>query len=300
MSIETEYDDLDEIQEDEEDRGDEVEDLDDEDEDISEDEDEDVEYDEEDEEGDGGEDTSDIQIPKRRFDQVIAQREQERERVRWLEDQLEKLIDQKKPDVKEEVPVPTYDFDTAEEKYVELLLEGETKQAASLRKEINKARDEYTTYQINQIKESLSSEVVNSSKAAADQSKFDSLVENYENKYPYLDHESDSYDEEAVDMVNTLLSGYVSKGLSKSEALTKAVKGVSRHFGEPVKGRKLGNDSTNRRSKVKAARQQPAKSGSNSRVRNRNTSDLDFNRMSEKEFNSLSERELKIARGDVV
>jgi len=47
-----------------------------------------------------------------------------------------------------------------------------------------------------------------------------------ESKHPFLDHKSKSYNEEAVDTVNTLLAGYIAAGKGKVESLQLAISKV--------------------------------------------------------------------------
>lgn len=306
---EQDYEDLDEVL----DRGDEVEDDEDQDETIDEEDqevddeldDSDIDLDEEEEE-EVEKPKKEIKIPKSRFDEVIAQREEAKERNLWLEAQLEKLISSQK--VNEVVaPVkpkePDYNFEEAEERYVNLIIEGEIAKATKLRSEIDKARQDNLKAIISEITESVTSKAKSESSALLDEEKFNTLIENFENKYKFLDTSSDEYNEEAVDTVNTLLAGYVAAGKTKAEGLRLAVNKVAPLY-EKTKEVKETKQSLGNKRKVEAGRKaaqaansQPTKTKSVS-TRTVDKETVNVAKMSEKEFAQLTEKEKRILRGD--
>lgn len=315
-----EYEDLDETNEEQEnlDRGDFLEDEELDDQDDSED-DEGLEDDDESDPSDEEEDTEEEQdedeglqkvakIPKSRLDEVIRQREEARERNAWLEEQLEKLINANLTKVeKEEVKESTklsYDFDSAEENYIALILEGETAKAIKLRREIDNARAEEYKEMLQTITEKATTQAKSESNAAIEAEKFNTLISNFENKYKFLDYESDDYNEEAVDTVNTLLAGYVAAGKSKPEALKLAVSKVAPLY-EKVSDKKVNTQPTlgNKRKveagkkAARAANSQPAKTKSVS-TRAVDAETIRVDKMSEKDFSKLTAKEKSILRGD--
>lgn len=298
-----------ESEEDEEDtEEDEGEDESEEEENSEEDDDEsDSEVDSEEDEGDEGSE-SDQRVPISRLNRVIAQREREKERTEWLEDQLERLLEVQLADKnststrKTEAPKPEYNFEEAEEKYADLLIEGEPAKAAKLRAEIDQNREEKFANVLTSFKEELSSVVEQKATTSVDEDRFNTLVENFENKHPFLDIESDDYNEEAVETVNTLMLGFLSAGdVSKSQAIKKAVNKVAPMYEKPVASKK---DSTERAKKgrkrnVNAMKQTPAKIAGKKRA-NRDVSDFNVETMSDKEYGKLTAREKAELRGDIV
>ena len=304
---EQDYEELDETL----DRGDNYEDDEDQDESIDEveetDDDEsdeaDIDLDEEEEEE---EETppKEIKIPKSRLDEVIKQREEAKERNLWLEAQLEKLIAQsvetKKEAEKIIETVSTYDFEDAENRYVNLIIEGETSKAAKLRTEIEKERQTELKNLISSLSKSASEDAKNQSSAIIEEGKFNNLVENFESKYKFLDSESKEYNEEAVDTVNTLLAGYVAAGKSKAEGLKLAVGKVAPLYTKVVETKQsLGNKRKVEAGKkaAQAANSQPTKTKSVS-TRQVDKEGVNVSKMSEKEFSQLTEKEKRILRGD--
>lgn len=317
-----EYEELDpaELQEDEEDekldRGDLVEEEGDEDEDLEDpkdeeeddepEDDEDPKDDDDDEDEDDENDDGNKLIPRSRLNQVIQQREAERERAAWLEDQLETLIKQRnvpEPQPKEDPPEPSYDFDTAEESYTELLLEGDTKGAAALRREINAEVSKETNRQIQEGIKQATKESSEATVKTLEDEKFDIYLEKITVEKSYLNADSDDYDEKAVKMANSLMSSYIAEGLPRTKALAQAVDDISSLFEKPEKPN-LGGDASKRTKEarkraVKAADAQPPASERRSRSKSAKDLDaLDIAKMSDKEFNSLTKKEIAALRGD--
>lgn len=248
----------------------------------------------------------DIKIPKGRLDKALRQRDEWRDRSAWLEEQLEKLIEKetRRTSVQEQTPPePEYDFDAAEEGYANLLIEGETAKAAKLRREIDSERQKEIKRLISQVKAESLQEASQKSSAAIEEEKFQTRISNYENKYPFLDAESDDYNEEAIDTVNTLMSGYIAKGNSKSEALRKAVEKVVPLYKiedkKPVKDKTIGQTRKEEAGKkaAQASKSQPSKTKSSSSTQI-DTTKINVKSMSEKDFAKLTPRELKLLRGD--
>lgn len=319
---EEEYEDLDQDEEDTDEEDvesdddddasddDEDEESDDDEDDESEesDEDEDEDDEESDEDEDEGETAEDQRIPKSRLDQVIAQREEERERNLWLQEQLETMIqrqDAVKEEAEEEDPgPPEYDFDVAESKYIELILEGEVKDAAALRREISDARDEVYHYQIDAVKKAAATDAVESTTNSLDEQRFNSMLTSYVKEYSFLDDNSDAYNAKAVTMANKLMASYMAEGKLKSEALKAAVDDVTPLFEKKVapakadKGAKRKKQA--RKKAAKASKAQPPNTGERKGKAARSLKGLSVGGMSDKAFGGLTAREKAKLRGDIV
>jgi len=301
-----EYEDLD-VNEEELDRGDlydgdqdeDIEELEETDDDESDD--SEVSEDIEEEEEEPEIPKKEIKIPKSRFDEVIRQREEAKERNLWLESQLEKLIEQSaKKAAEPEITLPSYDFDEAEERYISLIIEGETSQASKLRAEIDKQRQAELRVLIASITESATSKAKSESAEVIEQERFSTLIESYENKYKFLNTNAKEYNEEAVDTINTLLAGYVASGKTKVEGLKLAVAKVAPLYTSPVQSKPtLGNQRKVEAGKkaAKAANSQPTKTKSVS-TRSVDSETIAVAKMSDRDFSKLTEKEKRILRGD--
>ena len=297
--------------EDEIDRGDDVVDEDedlDNDENIDEDSDEDSDSNEDAGESDEGNEDEDEEddgvsntIPLSRLNEVISQRDEKADRIDWLENQLEALINKETvPEVKETTLEPIYNFTEAEEAYGNLLIEGETGKAAILRATIDSERKKELVALINEVKKTSNQEATDTSNALIETNKFDNLVTNFENKYPFLDADSDKYNEEAVETVNTLIAGYTASGKTKSQALSVAIKKAIPMY-KPTEPDKttLGNKRKTkaRKKAADASNQQPTKTNSKG-LKNIDTDTVDISKMSERDYNKLTAKEKRILRGD--
>lgn len=271
----------------------------DEDEDLEDGED-DNEEEEDEEYDDDGEDSSNVKIPKSRLDQVIAQREAERERVKWLEQQLERLLEKETAVEKtSKPPVPEYDFDSKEEDYLNLILEGETEKAVKLRREIDNQKEIQFQARLDMVKEEAIKNIKDSTDHSKEDIKFDALVENYESKYSFLSSASKDYNEEAVDTINMLMAGFIANGNNRVDALKRAVDRVAPMFDSGNKRLGSNRKSSAIKRNVRAAKQQPAKTRT-SRKTSYEKDSIDITKLSEREFNKLTPREIAILRGDAV
>ena len=272
--------------------------------DLEDDSEEDEDSDESEDDEDDDEEEDEQRIPKGRLNQVLRQRDEERDRVRWLEEQLEVLIrgrgeDDSEDEGEEDSGPPEYDFDEAEAKYIELILEGEVKDATTLRKEINKARDELYNYQIETARKSAKNDAVTETSNSLDEARFNTLLTNYVEEFDFLDDKSKAYNEKAVVMANKLMASYMAEGKTKSQALKAAVEDVTPLFEK----KRVESTSTSDRTKTarkKAARaskaQPPVVKGKGKTTRELKPSDI----TSEKIFNSLTAKEKAKLRGDFV
>ena len=318
MAKETEYDEEFDTEE-EEDRGDDFETSEDEDEEANEeeenleDEDEEVDEDSNDEDSDDDkdadeeededeEDTSDTRIPKARLDQVIEQREREKERSAWLEQQLEKIIEQnsrdKAPVYEEEEEEEPFDYDAAEAKYAELLMEGESVKAAKVRALVNTSRQQDIETLIAKATEGATKSATSKSSELYENGKFEDLIGVYEAKHTFLNVDHDDFDEELVDTINVLISGYVASGKTKREGLRLAIaKSLPTQTEEPKK-KKLGGKrvKASRKKNADASNNQPPKTRSAKQINS--TATTDVSKMSDKQYNNLTQKEKRALRGD--
>lgn len=240
-------------------------------------------------------------VPKSRLDEVIRQREDAKERNLWLEEQLEKLINQgnakqRKEDVK--VPEVVYDYDAAEEKYISLIIEGEISKATKLRNEINSIRQEDLKKLISGIENKASDNAKSTSSLLLEKERFETSIGVMESKYPFLNHKDKNYNEEAVETVNTLLAGYVAGGKGRVESLQMAIKKVLPLYDKATTKVTLGGQRKVEAGKkaAQAAKQQPGKSKSSARTSD--VGQVDINHMTDRDFSKLTAKEKSIMRGD--
>jgi hypothetical protein len=251
-----------------------------------------AEQEEDEEEGPG--------IPRSRLNQVIQQRESEKERVRWLEKQLEILIKSKSSGEAPPTPAESlYDFDQAETSYIEKILEGDIESAQKIRSEINIQRNSEYQRQIEVVKESIKEASTQETVKALDEVKFKDTLADITAKYPSFDDKSKRYNEKAVRLANSLMASYVKEGESKTKALLKAIKDVAPLFENSASKAEQRNADARERA-VRASKAQPPESQAKGGKATRNLENVDVSKLPDKVFRSLSRKELSKLRGDIL
>jgi hypothetical protein len=242
-------------------------------------------------------------IPKSRFDEINNRMKEANERNLWLEEQLEKLINNSQQQQKQtSAPAqeaPKYDYDAAEEEYINLIIGGDIAKATKLRNEINSVRQKELHDLISGIKSEASDNAKSQSSQLLEKERFESSIVNMESKYPFLNHKDKGYNEEAVETVNTLLAGYLAAGKGKVESLNLAIKKVLPLY-EKKAGTKvsLGDQRKTEAGKkaALASKHQPVKQKSVTRTTD--MGQVNINKMSDRDFSKLTAKEKSILRGD--
>lgn len=264
--------------------------------------------DEDDSDGDaeeGTEEPIENQIPQGRFNEVIQQRERERERNEQLLKQNEELIGLlKKGAAPEADKVKQYDYDTAEEAHMEAVLEGDATKAKAIRAEIRAAeRAEFLKEAATYKDEALKGAAAEAGRID-DETKFTQIISRSAEDYEFLNPDSKGYNQTAVDEINDVFEGLVATGKGKAIALQRAIDIVAPKFGESSQ-RALGEDKKSNRRKAavkkntKAANKQPPRMKGKT-TRDKTITEVDVLTMSDRSFKKLSKTELAELRGDKV
>lgn len=229
---------------------------------------------------------TDQRIPKPRFDEVNERRKVAEARVAELEKQIAKPV----------VEVAAYDFDAQEDKYIELLLDGKTKEARAVRTEIRAAEraefDRLATTKATETNRALSVEDrlgVISAKAEED--------------FPQFNPESEVFSEDLLDDVKIIYAGHLQSGkfADAADAFQAAIDKATKLHGvatvEPAAGTKIPARTAQKR--VDAITSQPpliAKVGHQSGQHG--DLNVDVHAMTEADFARLPEATKRRLRGD--
>lgn len=230
-------------------------------------------------------------IPKSRFDEAV-QKEREKairaeERSKYLEEQIERLIalQQQVAPKQESQAEPEYDFDAAEEQYVELLLQGDTKEAAQLRSQINREKDKWVKNLVQEVSKQAKEEAQKETKRLSESDKVNIVITEALAKYSFLDVNSEDYDEDLVEEINYVAQGYEQrKGMTASEALKKAIQRLVKEEPKKVVSSKAKEA---KEKKVASMKQQPPTMESAKGIKDKKSTDFDFENMSQAEFRKL-------------
>jgi hypothetical protein len=231
--------------------------------------------------------TAEPRIPKSRFDQVNERRKIAEQRARELEEQLaaQKRAAQ---------PAVDFDFDAAEQRYMEAVVDGEFDKAKSLRAEIRAAERQAVAIETSRMREQAS-------EATLARLDFDKTVAELQTMFPVYDPEGSSYDDVLTSEALEIHQGLMATGkYSPAQALRKAAETVAKANGVVPAGtapkapaRETKPDYAK---KAAAANAQPPKQV----VGSKGDSVPNVRDMSEEEFSALPESTLRKLRGDLM
>lgn len=238
-------------------------------------------------------------IPKDRLDQELAKRRQLENKLKELE---EKAQTAEKPPQHAE-----FDFDEAETRYMNAVLDGEAEKAKQIRAEIRQVERA-------QLQAELQSSMQETSQRTQAQIRLDNAVSEVVSKFPQLDVNGEAPDQDLINETNELMGGFLTAGYDPVDALNKAVGYTTASLGlnmdaneqaviPNAKTRDLSAEKVAQRrqdgaeKREKATSQQPPKlSGESQRSRDENV--VDIFKMSDKDLNNLSDEQLRKLRGD--
>tara|TARA_B100001057_G_scaffold496164_1_gene596933 strand:- start:3157 stop:4086 length:930 start_codon:yes stop_codon:yes gene_type:complete len=232
-------------------------------------------------------------IPKARLDEAL---QKQRALQKQLEDmQKEQFVAPTEPD--------TYDFESKELEYQELVLDGENKKAALLRQEIRHAEKQALMFEMQQNVNATVDETVNQTKQGME---IEDVAEELARRYPTLDPEAKEFNEEYIDEVIELRDAFIGKGYEPADALIRSVKYIVADHNIPESGittqpqqDELAKKRAQVAAKLEAAEQQPPDlvgEGSSTK----GESAVDISTLSDAEFAALPAATLARLRGDIV
>ena len=238
-------------------------------------------------------------IPKARFNEVNEARKEAEARAEALERELQAYKMQQHPTT---APAPTpaapaapeFDVDAAEQKYIELLMEGETAEATKLRSQINR-----------HVAAEAAQQAIAIQKEAAARVDLQSVADKAVETWPYLNTAEGA---DALDLIKASRDANIARGMAPAKALQLAVDKIAPKFAPAedltppkVDGVKTPVDTRTANAiarGTKAAEAQPpvVQAG----IGNRATAGtLDVATLTDEQFDALSEAEKAKARGDI-
>jgi hypothetical protein len=266
--------------------------------DDKEDDSEDSESAEDDVEPEGDDETGDKGIPRHRFNEV-------NERMKAAERRLSDIENQDK--AADEAEEEVYDFDEAEGKYIEMVLDGKTDDAKALRREIRAA--EKADFQLE------NSETTSSSIAENDrQRELSSLAVQAEEMFPVFSKKHDDFDPVMAGKVMTFYRGYELDGMSSADAFVASLADVIELYDleeryNDVEADDKGDEKPEKKKvkvskikdKIEAEKQShQAVAGEGKGSKEVGAVAPDINDMSDEEMDALPEGTLERMRGDTM
>lgn len=251
--------------------------------------------------GDGGKAKM---VPHARFNEVNETLKQERAARLQLEEELARTKGQvPDPAVKkvDEAAKP-YDFDAAEDRYMDALLDGDKDKAKEIRAEIRSEEKKHYTEQTAQTAQQAADAEIKRRDAVSEQAETQKVLTAAITKYPFLNHQGEEADADAIEEVVALRDLYQKKGMPLSKALATAVEKVAPRYApqdeseeaKPAK-KPAATEAQIKRNLERESRIPAAMPGVGERGK-----EVDYAGMSEEEFDALSEQDKRKARGDFV
>ncbi|OWG18823.1 hypothetical protein KDK82_2303 [Delftia sp. K82] len=173
--------------------------------------------------GTGGQGTRGGGIPRARFNEVNDERKAALERAAALEAELAQLRGSQPVQTAAPAAAPApaaerrqLDVAQAEEQYAQLMLDGDTKEAAKLRMQINAA-----------IEDSAFERYRQANAASAAQARATETVESLIQAYPWLEEPEGA---EAMDLIEASVAFKTGRGIPLHQAVTEAVQTIAPRF----------------------------------------------------------------------
>lgn len=196
-----------------------------------------------------------------------------------------------KPPAEDPVLALQTELDTLEDQRDQALVDGDTTAAATLRKRINGVRGQIDAHRYDRT-------VQQSSTAVSEQTQFLATVERIEGLYPALDINAPEYDKELTDDVTVMTTGYVNKGMTRAQALEKAVARLMPKAPAAAAGGATQDRGLRAATKaLDAASRQPPPPDS---ARVAAETGIDVNKVTSENINKLPADKLAVLRGDYV
>jgi hypothetical protein len=236
-----------------------------------------------------------IRIPKARFDEAVSR---ERARAEEAEARLAAFEAaqrrQPAPAQTDAVAAATQQLDTLQDRYEELLVDGEREEAREVRKQINQLQEYVQSERANQLAETARARTLGTLK-------YESTLASIEQQYPALNPDrADDYDQNMADEVAGLMRSLMLSGVEQVQALQRAVKYVAGAPQQPAKqpaNAPAGREEQARRKAAAAASAQPQPTDLRGKTA-APPAPPSLKRMTFEQFKNIPEADLAKMRGD--
>lgn len=203
-------------------------------------------------------------IPKSRFDEQVGKEREAREAAERRAAELERRLNQSQSQKEAQAQIEQIEtkVEELETKYQELLLDGNTKDAATVMKQIRLAERQIATAEA-EARASMATA------RALEADRLDASIARLEADHPEFNPDSESYDADLVSLVLSKQRDLIASGMTPSVALEKAGRSVADRFlkkeAEPEEKKGLGtvkNDDRTKEAVAKALATQKAQPAS--------------------------------------
>ena len=240
-------------------------------------------------------------IPKARFNEVNEARKEAEARAEALQRELDaiKMQPATAPAPTAGAPAapaaPEFDVDAAEQKYIELLMEGETGEATKLRSQINR-----------HVAAEAAQQAMSMQREAAARVDLQTVADKAVETWPYLNTPEGA---DALDLIKASRDANIARGMAPAKALQLAVDKIAPKFapeeGAPptlgLPANKAAVDTRTANAIARGAKAADAQAPAvQAGIGNRATAGkVDYASLTDEQFDALSEAEKAKARGDI-
>lgn len=246
-------------------------------------------------------------VPHSRFHEVNESLKREREERLRLEEENARLKGAApKPEEQKQEKPAAYDFDAAEDRYLDAMLDGDKDKAKEIRREIRAEEQKLFESKAGEDAKKATEEELQKRDQSAETERLQKVLNDALAKYPFLNDASEEANQDAIEDVIARRDYYLRKGMSPSKAVAAAVEKIAPRYaaapdeqdgdkGKPVKdkpnlSREKIERNVERQKKIPAVMPGVGERGK----------DVDYADLSEDEFDALPESEKRKARGDFV
>ena len=169
---------------------------------------------------------TEAKIPKSRFDEAVNKEREAREAAERRAAELERRLNESARSIQDNQITEELEAQIValEQKHAELLLDGDSAKAAAVMKEIRMAERQIATSQAETRAAARTAQTLEAERMEA-------TIARVEADYPEFNPESDSFDEDLVQLVLAKQRSLIStEGLSPSRAMDKAARDVAERF----------------------------------------------------------------------
>lgn len=243
-------------------------------------------------------------VPYARFQEVNEERKSEREARLRAEEALARMRGQQQDaegvqGSEKNAPEPpaAYDFDAAEDRYTEALLEGNNAEAKQIRAQIRAEERRIAAEEAQQKAYQVVEHERQQLEGARQQHALQACISEIVSQYPALNVQGEAADQVLIDAVNATAMGYAQSGMAPADALRKAADGLMGRLARAAPPAAKGQMSPDQlaRNMQRAEKIPQAMPGVGERQR-----DVDYSALSDDEWDRLPQQEKRAARGDFV
>ena len=241
-------------------------------------------------------------IPKARFDEAVGKERAAKEAAEKRAAELEAKLAEKEKSEQAIADEEAFEakIDELQAKHADLLLEGETTQANKIMREIRQLERQ-------RIAQEVEARSVANIRNSMEAERLNGVIARLEADYTFFNPESETYDQDMVDLTLMKQKNLIQQGMSPSQAMLEAAKQVTGRFAPQEAQKGLSKKEGDRRAaqiekNLDTKRRQPPNMRDTGLDSDKlgASQNIDVTKLTQEEFNALPEATIKKLRGDLL